>query len=74
MSAPLATWARRAELDAAAERAIAHAIREAGEPAPPHPNHSTILDADRMRGIPCLIDHGHDGAIRGTRPGDSLFK
>lgn len=68
MSAPLATWARKQELDQQAERNVARAVRESGTDAPAHPNTGSIHDPKRMRGIPCLTHHGLGGHIPGTRP------
>lgn len=69
MSAPLASWARRRELDAQAEQAVAKAVREANADAPPHPNRALPGDPWRLRGIPVVgVRGGLGGAIMGTRP------
>ena len=68
MSQIASRFARR-ELDIAAERAIAHAVRESATSAPAHPNTGSVHDPFRMRGIPCLVQGGVGGAIAGTRPG-----
>jgi hypothetical protein len=69
--APLASWYRRTELQAEAERTINHAIRQSQAPAEAitHRNHWTPGDARQLRGIPVVGVHGGlGGAITGTKP------
>jgi hypothetical protein len=53
------------ELNAAAERAVAEAVRAAGADAVPHPNRHLPADAARLRGLSVVGVHGGiGGAIR----------
>ena len=65
----LASWYRRAELHAEAERTIARVVLQAGHDAPPSKHTWTPGDAALLRGIPVVGVHGGiGGAIPGSKP------
>ena len=63
-------WRRQEQ--AADRENLDRIVREVGDDEPPSVA-GAAAPADRLRGIPA-IGGGVSGAIRGTRPGDSLFR
>ena len=67
---PLASWYRRAELNAQAERVVAQAVLASADvEAPRHRNSYLPGDSAALRGLPAVcVRGGFGGAIRGTQP------
>lgn len=65
---------RRTSLDAEAARKVATVLRETGEGLPTSALRASLSgDPAKLRGIPVVgVPGGFGGAIRGTRPTDSL--
>ena len=75
MPSPLASWYRRAELHAQAEKVIARAVLDSvGAEALPHRNGGHVLDAVKLRGVPVVGRHSAGGAIRDSVPGARLMR
>jgi hypothetical protein len=77
MPSPLASWYRRAELNAQAERVVAAAVLASGADAKAPRARNSYLPGDSaaLRGLPAVcVRGGFGGAIRGTQPERELMR
>jgi hypothetical protein len=69
VASPLASWYRRAEFEAAAERAVAEAVLAAGAEVPRPRNRPLPGDPARLRGLqPCACPAGSAGRSAAPAP------